>query len=118
MTGTISDHSSQMVQFCADNIKNITGRVLVQVSPSRVMSKERVLEQCYSFDRAFASHGISRYQYAIKISTTGPAMAAATILRKQGIRVLGTSLSSCVIWRTLARLSFARTPYSLLPGDF
>ncbi|KAJ5633621.1 hypothetical protein N7528_001463 [Penicillium herquei] len=83
-----------MVQFCADNIKNITGRVLVQVSPSRVMSKERVLEQCYSFDRAFASHGISRDQYAIKISTTGPAMAAAAILRKQGIRVLGTSLFS------------------------
>ncbi|KAJ5701720.1 hypothetical protein N7488_009268 [Penicillium malachiteum] len=83
-----------MVQFCVDNIKNITGRVLVQVSPSRVMSKELVLEQCYSFDRAFASHGISRDQYAIKISTTGPAMAAAAILQKQGIRVLGASLFS------------------------
>ncbi|KAJ5724717.1 hypothetical protein N7493_006445 [Penicillium malachiteum] len=77
------------------NINNITGRVLVQVSLSRVMSKERVLEQCYSFDRAFVSHGISsRDQYAIKISTTGPAMATAAVLQKQGFRVLGTSLFS------------------------
>ncbi|KAJ6007781.1 hypothetical protein N7540_011757 [Penicillium herquei] len=85
-----------MVQFCADNMMNITGRVLVQVSPSRVMSKERVLEQSYSFDRAFASHSMSRDRYAIKISTTGPAMAAAAILRKQGIRVLTTSLFNLV----------------------
>src|ERR1700742_2397222 len=83
-----------MVQFCADNIQNITNRVLVQISPGRVLSKDRVLEQAYAFDRAFKDAGIPRHRYAIKISTTGPAMAAAAQLSKEGICVLGTSLFS------------------------
>ena len=83
-----------MVQFCANNIDNITNRVLVQISPARVYSKEKVLEQAYAFDRAFKDAGISRDKYAIKISTTGPAMAAAAELNKEGIRTLGTSLFS------------------------
>lgn len=83
-----------MVQFCANNIGNVTNRVLVQVSPSRVYDTERVLEQCYAFDRAFQDVGIGRDRYAIKISTTGPAMVAAAKLNKEGIRVLGTSLFS------------------------
>lgn len=83
-----------MVQFCADNIDNITNRVLVQISPSRVYNKEKVLEQAYAFDRAFKDAGISRDKYAIKISTTGPAMSAAAQLNKEGIRVPGTSLFS------------------------
>ncbi|KAM6524453.1 hypothetical protein FSOLCH5_005055 [Fusarium solani] len=83
-----------MVQFCADNIDNITNRVLVHISPSRVYNKEKVLEQAYAFDRAFKDAGISRDKYAIKISTTGPAMSAAAQLNKDGIRVPGTSLFS------------------------
>lgn len=83
-----------MVQFCADNIGNIANRVLVQVSPSRVHDKEKVLEQGYAFDRAFKDAGIGRDRYAIKISTTGPGMAAAKQLNSEGIRVLGTSLFS------------------------
>lgn len=83
-----------MVQLCADNIENITNRVLVQISPSRVYSKEKVLEQAYAFDRAFKDVGISRERYAIKISTTGPGMSAAAQLNKEGIRTLGTSLFS------------------------
>ncbi|KAJ5717560.1 hypothetical protein N7488_003206 [Penicillium malachiteum] len=84
----------QMVQFCANSIANITNRVLVQVSPSRVYDTEKVLEQCYAFDRAFQDVGIGRDRYAIKISTNGPAMVAAAKLNKEGIRILGTSLFS------------------------
>lgn len=83
-----------MVQFCANNIENISNRVLVQVSPSRVYNREKVLEACYAFDRAFKDVGIGRDRYAIKVSTTGPAMAAAAQLNKEGIRTLGTSLFS------------------------
>lgn len=89
-----STHCSQTVQFCANNLKNITGRVLVQVSPSRVYDTEKVLEQCYAYDRAFAEAGVPRDRYAIKLSTTGPAMVAAEKLNKEGIRTLGTSLFS------------------------
>lgn len=85
---------AQSVQFCANNLKNITGRVLVQVSPSHVYSKDAVLKQCCAYDRAFREAGVSRDRYAIKISTTGPGMAAAKILNAEGIRTLGTSLFS------------------------
>lgn len=83
-----------MVQFCANNIQNITNHVLIQISPSRVHTKEKVLEQAHAFDRAFRDAGISRDRYAMKISTTGPGMAAAAQLNKKGIRTLGTSLFS------------------------
>lgn len=81
-----------MVHFCAANLKNITGRVLVQVAPRHVYSKEAVLAYCYAYDTAFKEAGVSRDHYAIKMAVTGPAMAAATILNKQGIRTLGTSV--------------------------
>ncbi|EXJ77294.1 hypothetical protein A1O3_10452 [Capronia epimyces CBS 606.96] len=80
------------VQFCANNLENITGRVLVQVTPSRVYDKEAVLAQCYAYDRAFRDAGVSRDRYAIKVAVTGPAMAAAEQLNREGIRMLGTSL--------------------------
>ena len=83
-----------MVQQCANNITNITGRVLVQVSPRRVDDSKLVLEQAYAFDRAFNDLGITRDQYAIKISATGPAMVAAKELNEAGIRVLATSIFS------------------------
>ncbi|KAI8310470.1 Transaldolase [Colletotrichum sp. SAR11_59] len=86
--------SNQSVQFCADNRKNITGRVLVQVSPSHVHDKQQVLDQCHAYDRAFRDHGITRDQYAIKIASTGPGLAAAKILTEEGIRTLGTSMFS------------------------
>lgn len=83
-----------MVQFCANNINNITNRALVQVSPDRINNKELVLEQCHEYDRAFKEAGIERDRYAIKIAATGPGMAAAAILNKEGIRTLATSLFS------------------------
>lgn len=83
-----------MAQQCANNIKNITGRVLIQVSPRRVHDSNLVLEQAYSFDRAFKDLGIPRDRYAIKISVTGPAMVAAKKLNAEGIRTLGTSMFS------------------------
>jgi transaldolase len=81
-----------MVQFCANNINNITGRVLVQVAPRNVYSKDLVLKQCYAFDRAFREAGIGRDKFAIKMAVTGPAMSAASQLNQEGIRTLGTSL--------------------------
>ncbi|PYI04702.1 aldolase [Aspergillus sclerotiicarbonarius CBS 121057] len=84
----------EMVQFCANNLENVTNRVLVQVSPSRVYDKDKVLEQCYAYDRAFRDAGVSRDRYAIKISATGPAMVAAAQLNREGIRTLGTSIFS------------------------
>ncbi|KAF4907634.1 Transaldolase [Colletotrichum viniferum] len=39
-------------------------------------------------------HGITRDQYAIKIASTGPGLAAAKILTEQGIKTLGTSMFS------------------------
>ncbi|CAG9994406.1 unnamed protein product [Clonostachys byssicola] len=83
-----------MVQFCANNIGNISNRVLVQVSPARIYNTDQVLEQCYAYDAAFKDAGISRDRYAIKIAATGPGMAAASILNKEGIRTLATSLFS------------------------
>lgn len=81
-----------MVHLCADNIKNITERVLVQVPPRHVYNKDAVIQYCHAYDRAFKKAGISRDQYAIKMAVTGPAMAAAAILNREGIRTLGTSL--------------------------
>ena len=81
-----------MVQFCANNLQNITGRVLVQVSPRNVYSKEATLAQCYAYDQAFRDAGVSRDRFAIKMAVTGPTMAAAAQLTKEGIRTLGTSL--------------------------
>ncbi|KAH8748899.1 hypothetical protein F5883DRAFT_633662 [Diaporthe sp. PMI_573] len=84
----------KMVQFCADNLQNITGRVLVQVSPANVYDKNTVLKQCHAYDRAFKDAGVSRDHYAIKISATGPAMVAANELNAEGIRILATSIFS------------------------
>ncbi|KAL4791482.1 aldolase [Aspergillus venezuelensis] len=84
----------ETVQFCANNLKNITGRVLVQVSPRHVYDTSAVLAQCYAYDRAFKDAGVSRDRYAIKISVTGPSMVAAKQLNKEGIRILGTSVFS------------------------
>lgn len=81
-----------MVQFCANNLKNITGRVLIQVAPRHVYDKQAVLDQCHGLDRAFREAGVSRDQYAIKMAVTGPSMAAAAELNKEGIRTLGTSV--------------------------
>ena len=55
-------------------------------------NKEAVLKYCYAYDKAFKEAGVSRDRYAIKMAVTGPAMAAAAILNKEGIRTLGTSL--------------------------
>lgn len=82
------------MRFCVNNLKNITNRVLVQVSPSKVYDKQAVLDQCYSYDRAFAEAGVSRDRFAIKIPSTGPGLSAAKILNAEGIRTLGTSLFS------------------------
>lgn len=81
-----------MVQFCANNLQNITGRVLIQVAPRHVYSKQAVLDQCHALDKAFGDAGVSRDQYAIKMAVTGPAMAAAAELNREGIRTLGTSV--------------------------
>ncbi|KAL3489937.1 aldolase [Aspergillus germanicus] len=89
-----SEGWEETVQFCADNLRNIRERVLVQVSPRHVYDTEAVLKQCYAYDKAFKEAGVSRDQYAIKISVTGPSMVAAKKLNAEGIRILGTSVFS------------------------
>ncbi|KAL2838631.1 aldolase [Aspergillus pseudoustus] len=89
-----SEGWEETVQFCADNLKNIRERVLVQVSPRHVYDTEAVLNQCHAYDTAFREAGVSRDRYAIKISVTGPSMVAAKKLNAEGIRILGTSVFS------------------------
>lgn len=59
-----------------------------------MFNKQEVLNQCYAYDKAFQDVGVTRDQYAIKIASTGPGLAAAKILNAEGIRTLGTSLFS------------------------
>lgn len=78
--------------MCKNNIDNIRGRVLLQVLPSNAYNGEKVIEHARMYDREFASAGISRDRYCIKIPSTGPALAAAKTLEEEGIRTLGTAL--------------------------
>ncbi|KAL4887875.1 aldolase [Aspergillus ambiguus] len=82
-----SEGWEETVKFCSSNLENISGRVLVQVSPRHVYDSEAVLSQFYAYDGAFK-------EAAIKISVTGPSMAAAKKLNSEGIRILGTSVFS------------------------
>ncbi|CEI61820.1 hypothetical protein FVEN_g2877 [Fusarium venenatum] len=82
--------------LCAKNLDNIQGRVLLQVSANHAYDTEKVVAQARSYAHEFEKLGISKHRICIKISCTGPALNASSILLQEGIRSLGTSLFSVV----------------------
>ena len=66
--------------------------MLLQVLPSEAYNKEKVLEHARMYAREFASVGISKDRFCIKIPSTGPALNACVDLAKEGIPTLGTAL--------------------------
>lgn len=83
------------VKLCSLNLPNITGRALLQASPSHAYNTEGIVAHALAYAHEFAAAGISRDRFCIKILTTGPGMLAAKILEKEhGIRTLGTGLFS------------------------
>jgi transaldolase len=75
-------------------MENILGRVLVQTSAFAAYDTEKVIAQARAYAQEFASVGISKDRFCIKIPCTGPALNAGQVLLKEGIRTLGTSLFS------------------------
>ncbi|UZJ55607.1 hypothetical protein CBS101457_004927 [Exobasidium rhododendri] len=82
------------VLLCTRNIGNITGRVLLQSSPSQAYNTDEIVAHARRYAAEFEKAGISKDRYCIKIPATGPGMNAGPILLKDGIRTLGTSLFS------------------------
>ncbi|KAF9872385.1 hypothetical protein CkaCkLH20_10212 [Colletotrichum karsti] len=82
--------------LCAKNIDNIQGRVLLQSSAFHAYDTDKVVSHARSYAREFEKLGIPKDRICIKIPCTGPALNASSILLKEGIRTLGTSLFSVV----------------------
>ncbi|BCS23738.1 uncharacterized protein APUU_40182A [Aspergillus puulaauensis] len=80
--------------LCAKNFHNIQGRVLLQTSAYHAYDTQKVVDHAWSYVRELEDVGIPRDRVCIKIPSTGPALNASPILRKDGIRTLGTSLFS------------------------
>lgn len=78
--------------MCKHNIDNIKGRVLLQVYPNEAYDTQAVLDSARAYAREFERIGIPQDRYCIKIPSTGPALNACPILKKEGIRTLGTAL--------------------------
>ncbi|KAL3475978.1 hypothetical protein BJX99DRAFT_270794 [Aspergillus californicus] len=82
------------VLLCKKNINLISGRVLLQVSPSQAYDAQKVLDHARLYAREFESVGISNDRFCIKIPSTGPALSVCPILEAEGIRTLGTAVFS------------------------
>ncbi|EME43671.1 hypothetical protein DOTSEDRAFT_72882 [Dothistroma septosporum NZE10] len=82
------------VLMCKNNLDNIKGRVLLQVYPNEAYNTQSVLDSARAYAKEFERAGISQDRYCIKIPSTGPALNACPILKKEGIRTLGTALFS------------------------
>ncbi|KAJ7064230.1 hypothetical protein C8F01DRAFT_1250480 [Mycena amicta] len=95
--GAVASKSKTTALLCADNFENLSGRVLVQVSPFQPYDTQKVLDHARRYVAALAKVGITKDRLCIKIPTTGPAMVAAAQLNKEGIRTLGTSLFAHII---------------------
>ncbi|KAF7321931.1 hypothetical protein MKEN_00715500 [Mycena kentingensis (nom. inval.)] len=80
--------------LCAANIDNIQGRVLLQTSMFQAYDTQKVVDHARRYAAELERVGISKDRLCIKIPATGPALNAAPILVKEGIRTLGTSLFS------------------------
>ncbi|KAI9370911.1 hypothetical protein BJX61DRAFT_548654 [Aspergillus egyptiacus] len=82
------------VLLCKKNIDDISGRVLLQTSPSAVYDAQKVLDHARLYAREFEAVGIPKDRFCIKIPATGPALSVVPTLEKEGIRTLGTAVFS------------------------
>ncbi|KAL2810621.1 hypothetical protein BJX63DRAFT_434138 [Aspergillus granulosus] len=80
--------------LCAKNIHNIQGRVLLQTSAYHAYDTQKVVDHARSYARELEKAGVPRDRLCVKIPCTGPALNASPVLRKEGIRTLGTSVFS------------------------
>ncbi|CDR88612.1 related to Transaldolase B [Sporisorium scitamineum] len=71
------------VKLCTLNIGNISGRALLQASPTHAYNTEAIVAHTLAYDCEFAVAGISKDRYCIKILTTGLGMLATHILQMQ-----------------------------------
>ncbi|KIS65750.1 uncharacterized protein UMAG_06453 [Mycosarcoma maydis] len=83
------------VRLCAQNLANISGRALLQVSPTHAYDTEQIVEHALAYDREFSALGIGKHRYCIKILATPAGVKAAWILESQhAIRTLATGVFS------------------------
>ncbi|KAF2099537.1 aldolase [Rhizodiscina lignyota] len=80
------------VQMCARNVPYLSGHVLVQTSPRHINDRTAIIDQCYSFAKAFDEAGVPKDRFAIKLPFTGSAASAAVQLNTEGIRTLATAV--------------------------
>ncbi|KAL1895697.1 hypothetical protein Sste5346_005168 [Sporothrix stenoceras] len=85
-------YTRMAVRMCKKVVDLVSGRVLLQTSPSEAYSTAATLAHAHLYDAEFARHGIPRDRFCIKIPCTGPALNAAKILQEEGIQTLGTAL--------------------------
>ncbi|OJJ96423.1 hypothetical protein ASPACDRAFT_125025 [Aspergillus aculeatus ATCC 16872] len=90
----LSIYTRIAVLLCKKSIDHISGRVLLQVSPSEAYNGEKVLEHARLYAKEFESVGISKHRFCIKIPSTGPALSVCPILQAEGIQTLGTACFS------------------------
>ncbi|GFZ48393.1 hypothetical protein JCM24511_06141 [Saitozyma sp. JCM 24511] len=96
MPGRVWDEIYPVIvaKLAARVFPHISGRVLAQTLPTHSYDTEYMVKQARAFVKAFKDEGIPTERTCIKVPTTGPAVAAAVILKKEGIATLGTSLFS------------------------
>jgi len=101
--------TSQHAKFGRIQSENISGRVLVQTSPSFLHNEEQIVQHGKAYATAFLAEGVQlcvcflpkafplidpRDRFAIKIPTTSAGVRAAKRLKEEGIQSLGTTLFS------------------------
>ncbi|KAI6397312.1 hypothetical protein MCOR20_009600 [Pyricularia oryzae] len=84
------------VLMCKKNLDLISGRVLLQTSPSKAYDTAATLAHARLYDAEFTRAGVPRDRFCIKIPSTGPGLNAAKVLQGEGISTLGTALFSVV----------------------
>ncbi|KAK6813416.1 hypothetical protein RU639_011304 [Aspergillus parasiticus] len=92
--GWLAIYTRIAVLLCKESIPHISGRALLQVSPSEAYNSERVLEHARLYAKEFQSVGVSKDRFCIKIPSTGPALSVCPILEAEGIQTLGTACFS------------------------
>ncbi|KAH8433966.1 uncharacterized protein LDX57_011602 [Aspergillus melleus] len=92
--GWLAIYTRIAVLLCKKSIYYISGRVLLQVSPSEAYNGEKVLEHARLYAKEFESVGISKDRFCIKIPSTGPALSVCPTLQAEGIQTLGTACFS------------------------